>query len=178
MSSKSLNITLKPLREEDKNEFKNKIQESFGIALKENFNTQETIPSDQELDEAFAAPNNESFCIFNGNQKVGGAIININSKTLHNSLELFFIYAGKHSSGLGLAAWQAIEKLYPQTKVWETVTPYFEKRNINFYVNKCGFHIVEFCNKHHICQNEHYIQENSEDIPGTEEFFRFEKTMF
>ena len=26
---------------------------------------------------------------------------------------------------------------------------YFEVRNIHFYVNKCGFHIVEFFNEHH-----------------------------
>lgn len=29
------------------------------------------------------------------------------------------------------------------------MTPYFEVRNIHFYVNKCGFHIVEFFNEHH-----------------------------
>jgi len=33
--------------------------------------------------------------------------------------------------------------------VWETCTPYFEERNIHFYVNKCGFHIVEFFNRKH-----------------------------
>ena len=27
------------------------------------------------------------------------------------------------------------------------MTPYFEKRNIHFYVNRLGFHIVEFWNK-------------------------------
>ena len=27
--------------------------------------------------------------------------------------------------------------------------PYFETRNIHFYVNKCGFHIVEFFNRRH-----------------------------
>ena len=32
---------------------------------------------------------------------------------------------------------------------WELVTPHFEVRNIHFYVNKCGFHIVEFFNEHH-----------------------------
>ena len=32
-----------------------------------------------------------------------------------------------------------IEKKHPNTKVWETVTPYFEKRNIHFYVNLCNF---------------------------------------
>lgn len=30
----------------------------------------------------------------------------------------------------------------------EPITPYFEKRNIHFYVNRCGFHIVEFWNKY------------------------------
>ena len=32
----------------------------------------------------------------------------------------------------------------PETEVWETCTPYFEKRNIHFYVNKCGFQIDQF----------------------------------
>ena len=36
-----------------------------------------------------------------------------------------------------------------KTIAWETITPYFEKRNVHFYVNKCGFHIVEFFNEHH-----------------------------
>ena len=26
---------------------------------------------------------------------------------------------------------------------------HFEKRNIHFYVNRCGFHIVEFFNRYH-----------------------------
>ena len=38
--------------------------------------------------------------------------------------------------------------MHPEIKVWETITPYFEKRNIHFYVNRCGFHIVEFWNKY------------------------------
>lgn len=37
----------------------------------------------------------------------------------------------------------------PDVREWELVTPYFEVRNIHFYVNKCGFHIVEFFNEHH-----------------------------
>lgn len=42
------------------------------------------------------------------------------------------------------AAWKEAERLHPEIKTWETVTPYFEQRNIHFYVNKLGFHIVEF----------------------------------
>lgn len=40
-----------------------------------------------------------------------------------------------------------IEKLYPDTKVWETCAPYFGKRNIHFYMNKCTFRAVEFINE-------------------------------
>ncbi len=39
--------------------------------------------------------------------------------------------------------------MYPATKVWELVTPCFEKRNIHFYVNKCGFHLGEYFNARH-----------------------------
>ena len=44
--------------------------------------------------------------------------------------------------------------------MWETVTPYFEKRNIHFYVNRCGFQIVEFYNSHHPDPNE--LEEDDE----------------
>ena len=35
----------------------------------------------------------------------------------------------------------------PHLKKEYTCTPYFEKRNIHFYINKCGFHAVEFINE-------------------------------
>ena len=174
---KESNIILKPMTEVDKEEFKEKIQESFCIAIKEYFGKVDPIPSDEELEEAFAASDNECFCIFEGNTKIGGTVIRVDNKTNRNCLDLFFIYAGQHGKGLGLKAWKAIEKKFPETKVWETVTPYFEKRNINFYVNKCGFHIVEFCNKHHNCKEERYNRADGESFPGEEEFFRFEKIM-
>ena len=177
MEEKVFNITLKPFTQADKAEFIEKIQESFGLALKEQFSVTDKIPSQQELNAAFNASENETLCILNGTQKVGGAVIRLNPQAHHNWLELFFIYAGRHGGGLGLAAWKAIEQRYPQTKIWETVTPYFEKRNIHFYVNKCGFQIVEFCTPHHLSLEERYNHSHKPPIPGTEEFFRFQKIM-
>lgn len=55
--------------------------------------------------------------------------------------------------------------------MWETHTPYFEKRNIHFYVNKCGFKIVEFYNAHHPGPHGGL----PDNVPGGEEMFRFEK---
>ena len=80
---------------------------------------------------------------------VGGLVLKIDEETQHNELELLFVNPEVHSKGIGYAAWQEVERLYPDTIVWETCTPYFETRNIHFYVNKCGFHIVEFFNSHH-----------------------------
>lgn len=61
-------------------------------------------------------------------------------------------------------------------KIWETVTPYFEKRNIHFYVNRCGFHIVEFYNSHHPDPNE--PDEDGNDAPDDMDgMFRFQKDM-
>lgn len=64
-------------------------------------------------------------------------------------LDLLFTLPAVHSKGVGYAAWCEIEKMHPEVRVWETLTPYFETRNIHFYVNKCGFHIVEFFNHFH-----------------------------
>jgi len=58
--------------------------------------------------------------------------------------------------------------------VWETHTPYFEKRNIHFYVNKCGFKIVEFFNPYH--PDTTRMQAVGQD-EAFEYFFRFEKEM-
>ena len=60
--------------------------------------------------------------------------------------------------------------------LWETVTPYFEQRNIHFYVNRCGFAIVEFFNAHHPDPHD------PEDGPAPDDqfpagMFRFEKRM-
>ena len=83
---------------------------------------------------------------------VGGVVVKVDGT--RGELELLFVSPRIHSKGVGYAAWCVIEKLYPQVTVWETVTPYFEKRNIHFYVNRCEFHIVEFYNSHHIAPND------------------------
>ena len=94
-----------------------------------------------------------TFCVQNidirpvDGEMVGGAIVVIDEEAQHNHLDLFYVKCGIHSKGIGKRMWDEIEKLHPETKVWETCTPYFERRNIHFYVNRCGFHIVEFLNE-------------------------------
>ena len=82
-----------------------------------------------------------------------------------------------HSKGIGYGAWLAVEALHPETKVWATCTPYFEKRNIHFYVNKCGFQIDQFWCE--FFQPEHDMIEDEKHDPdeGPDEMFRFIKVM-
>ena len=107
-------------------------------------------------------------------QRVGGAIITIDNSTHEGELmeqreqsqtclssaesrqkktvgQLAFLYVkvGVQSKGIGQAIWKSIETMHPEVEVWETCTPYFDRRNIHFYINRCGFHAVEFFNEHH-----------------------------
>jgi hypothetical protein len=58
---------------------------------------------------------------------VNKSIVSICELIQHNDLLLFFILNSFHNRSVGYKAWEAIEEKHPETKVWETVTPYFEK---------------------------------------------------
>ena len=102
---------------------------------------------------------------------VGGVIVTINENN-HNHLDFLFVKVGVQSKGIGQMIWKEIEKLYPDTEVWETCTPYFDKRNIHFYVNRLKFHIVEYFNLKHPDTNRPLDCYEEDDG-----MFRFEKVM-
>ena len=54
---------------------------------------------------------------------------------------------------------------------------YFEKRNLHFYINKCGFHAVEFYSAQHPEPNMPEAECESYPDEGPDEMFRFEKVM-
>ena len=105
-------------------------------------------------------------------QVVGVAILRISPDNKRNVLELLCVDVKQHCKGIGVKIWKGIEALYPNTEVWETETPDFSKRNIHFYVNKCGFHIVEYFNEAH--QSDFEREHHAYEKYGK---FRFEKKM-
>ena len=143
-------IILKDVKEEDIFMFKNKLKESFIFGAKNYFGEDITdkIPEEKDIDESLNMEQVYSYHLLLNNEKIGGAIIEINNETNHNELHFFFIYPEYQNKKMGYLSWKSIENKYPQTELWTCYTPYFEKRNINFYVNKCGFHIVAFYNKY------------------------------
>lgn len=178
MDNTELIINLEPVKEEELEDLKKKVQEAFEVAVTENFGKQEEpIPADEDLDESFHAPEAVVYHLVWDKCKIGGAVLGIHPGTQRNSLDFFFISPEYQNKGLGYAAWKAIEERYPDTKVWETVTPYFEKRNIHFYVNRCGFKIVAFWNQYYPEPQEYGEQTESGLPDGCDESFYFEKVM-
>ena len=169
-----MNVKLVPLREQEKETFIRNNQIAFKTAVVEQFGPfeEEIIPREHII-RAFEAEGAESYTITLDGVVVGGTVITVNPETRRNSLDLLFINVNCHSNGLGFAAWQEIEKLHPETEVWETFTPYFDQRNIHFYINKCGFAMVEFFCKAHPEPDMDY----TEEAPGGDGFCRFEKRM-
>ena len=102
-------------------------------------------------------------------QRVGGAIIAIDAAKHHGELSFLYVKVGVQSKGIGQAIWKAIEVLHPKIEVWETCTPYFDRRNIHFYINRLGFHAVEFFNEHH---PDPHMPEQFDQEDG---LFKFEK---
>ena len=173
-------VKLIPLQDDDREQFIKDNQEAFNygaleeFGLRDNhFEEDEEIISRETIERSIDG--GEAYRIMDGNEKVGGVVINVNGE--RGELDLLFVSPYSHSKGIGYAAWREIEKLHPEIKVWETVTPYFEKRNIHFYVNRCGFHIVEFYNSHHPDINNPDNLNDSIDEQFPEGMFRFEKKM-
>lgn len=168
-------ITLLPAQPAEFPAFKRDLQAAFALAVVEEMGclAEGPIPSDADLDRSLNDPSAIVLHILHDDRRVGGVVVTIDRATQANSLDLLFVAVGSHGNGLGKATWLAIEEMFPDTRSWETLTPCFEKRNIHFYVNVCGFHIVEYYHErnpdpHTFCPT---------GLPDDSEMFRFVKKM-
>lgn len=168
-------IELVPVGEDDMIAFKQRLQASFTRAALEAFpDFGEVIPPERDIEESLAAVGAESFQIVRDGVHVGGVIVTGDSRDM--SLDFLFVDPEYQNLHVGYGAMRALEARYPQARSWELVTPYHEKRNIHFYVNRCGFSIVEYYNDRH--PDPHYPQQEAGDYPGEDGgMFRFRKVM-
>ena len=140
-------IQLIPLEASDREQFITENQEAFRYGALEEFGQRDDhFEEEGEIISrgtvAHAIDEGTAYRIMQDGRPVGGLVIR--TEYDHGDLELLFVSPAVHSKGIGYAAWCAVEEMHPEVTVWETVTPYFEKRNIHFYVNRCGFHIVAY----------------------------------
>ena len=177
-----IGISLAPLQENDREQFIKDNQWAFRYGAQIEFGMRDDrteegseVISRSTIERSIDGENAEAYRIVQDGKYVGGVVLSIDKKAGKGELELLFVLPDAHSRGIGQTAWKAVENLHPEISVWETITPYFEKRNIHFYVNRLGFHIVEFWNKYqHGPTVSEDIEENwSED----DEMFVFRKVI-
>lgn len=182
MSDNKPDISLALLQEDDREQFIKDNQWAFRYGAQIEFGMRDDrteegseVISRSTIERSIDGENAEAYRIVQDGKYVGGVVLSIDKKAGKGELELLFVLPDAHSRGIGQAAWRAVENLHSEISVWETITPYFEKRNIHFYVNRLGFHIVEFWNKYqHGPTVSEDIEENwSED----DEMFVFRKVI-
>ena len=140
-----MNFKLELMKNEDLAKFKKDIQEAFQKGFEDVYGpTEGTILPEEDINQSLNAKGAIAYKAIVDGDFVGGAIVVINSVTQYNHLHLLYVKYGLQTKGIGKLIWDEIEGLHPETEMWETCTPCFEKRNIHFYVNKCKFHIVEY----------------------------------
>lgn len=161
------------LRDDDTVDFKKYMQESFQYGYESVYGKDKSqVLPEKDIDKSLNNTKCYSYeMIDDNNEIIGGVIVEINDDNI-NHLDFLFVRVGVQSKGIGQAIWKEIENIYSKTKIWKTCTPYFDKRNIHFYVNKLKFKIVEYYNEKHPGPNmpdEIYKEDNG--------MFEFEKEM-
>lgn len=170
-------VNLAPLHNSDRDQFVRDNQEAFRYSATEEFGLRDAhfgedgeIISRKTILASLEALGSQAYRILRDGSVVGGLILIVDEEAHKGSLDILFVDPAAHSQGIGQAAWAKVEALFPQINVWTTHTPYFEKRNIHFYVNRLGFKIVAYYNAR-FPDSEHRFAED-DDTCG---MFKFEK---
>ncbi len=151
-------------------QFKSDMQEAFQLGAEEGGfpSDGEIILPEEDIDRSLSKENATAYKAVAEGRLVGGAIVVTDPSSGRGYLDFLYVKHGTQSKGIGKFMWFEIERLHPEIHIWETCTPYFERRNIHFYINVCGFHAVEYFNPHH--PDPH----SPDDCPDSEDSGMFE----
>ena len=163
---------------EDVRQYKADMQQAVQLSAIENNaikEDEEMLLTEQVINDSMRAKGAISYKVVSADDTtsiLGGTIVGVEGEKAH--VDILYVRHDAQSRGVGKFIMFELERQHPEVREWELVTPYFEKRNIHFYVNVCGYSIVEFFNKHH----EDKSRPNSTEPPpheSLEEMFRFIK---
>jgi len=163
------------LRKSEISAFKGEMQEAFQKGFEDKFGKANgVILPEEDINLSLSKPATIAYEAIENGERLGGAIISLSDNGARGELDFLYTKVGCQNRGVAGFVWKSIEQKHPDIKIWETCTPYFDVRNIHFYVNRCGFHIVEYFNDHH--PDPHDFAERDPDPMGGEGMFRFEKS--
>lgn len=166
-------MKLQVLSENRLEQFKADMKEAFRYGAAQVMGTDEEVLPEEDLVRSLNSEGAIAYIATEQDEMVGGAIVVIDTEMRINHLDFLYVKVGCQGKKIGQFIWQEIEKRHPATEIWETCTPYFDKRNIHFYINSCGFHAVEFYNRFH--PDPHFPEDTDDDM--FDGMFRFQKRM-
>jgi len=162
-----------PLMKENMARFQQEMQAAFQFGAEAALGRLDRdILPEQDIVHSMTTQGTTSYQAIVDGEMAGGAIVIINGTK--GELALLYVVNKLQGKKIGQQLWKAIEAHYPAVKVWETCTPYFEKRNIHFYINCCGFAAVEFYHPRHRNPDTLFSEEHHKE---EEYFFRFTKVV-
>ena len=95
-----------------------------------------------ELKKIIDDPKFTVLSIRDGESFIGGAIVEDMGNHI-STIDIFFLTVEYQSKGIGKTALDLVESYFPDTEVFRLITPSQVVRNTVFYVNKCGYRVVE-----------------------------------
>ncbi len=172
-----MRLELLLVQKDDLETYKADMQEAFQHGAVEGGYPMEddaVILPEADIDRSLSAKGSIAYKVMQDGEMVGGAIVVLDEEKQSGHLDFLYVKHSVQSKGIGKFMWFEIEKRHPNIRVWETCTPYFEKRNLHFYVNVCHFHVVDFWNKKHQDPHSPFEEQEGEDEDG---MFGFRKEM-
>lgn len=165
-----MDFELLEIEDNDLVKYKHDMQEAFQMSASTwGDDVDEEILPEEHIDSSLNAKGSIAYKAVVDGEMIGGAIVVIDGNNGH--LDFLYVKQGIQSKGIGQKIWSSVENLHRDVTHWETFTPYFDTRNLHFYINRCGFSAVEFFNPKHPDPNA------PEGDDGKELFFRFEKNI-
>jgi hypothetical protein len=124
-----MNFKLELVKEEDLKQYKLDMQEAFQKGFEDVYGKCDgTILPEEDVDSSLNTPGAIAYKAMVDGKMLGGAIVVIDDKNQYNHLHILYVKYGVKSNGIGKMIWDTIEELHNQSKVWETCTPYFDKK--------------------------------------------------
>lgn len=155
-----MQLELRLLAERNLDDFAREMQEAFQLVVEEGFeNDGLPVLPRQDIDAALVRRDACALEAVVGDERVGGAILFLDEEGREHECAFLYVKKDAHGRGVGTSLWKAIEGRYPDASAWRLCTPYFEIRNIYFYLKKCGFHIVDLFEDD--CESQQGFQESS-----------------
>ena len=157
-------------------EFKREMQRAFQRGYEEVFGPcpKPVLPA-ADIDRSLNAEGAVAYVARVNGMLAGGAVVRLDARNRTHQLELLFVRTGSQSRGVGQAIWQELEARHADAVSWETFTPCFERRNLHFYINCCGFQVVEYYHPGHPLPEDPDRSETGMAPEAAQYFFRFRK---